>query len=167
MGTRGSWGYRLDGALKVTYNHFDSYPSGLGAAVHRHARDLAEDPEARTKVAALTLVDEDDAPTAEQLAALRNVTGDVSEARDWYWALHGLQGDPGAILSAGYMTDGRDFAEHGSRCMWVYVIDMDAGELIVHAGDMSTPVVASWPLTGLPSAEEFRWAAVRAPSIPL
>ena len=65
------------------------------------------------------------------------------------------------------ITDGRDFAEHGSRCMWVYVIDMDAGELIVHAGDMSTPVVASWPLTGLPSAEEFQWAAVRDPSIPL
>jgi len=167
MGTRGTWGYRLDGALKVTYNHFDSYPSGLGAAVLRHARDLAEDPEARAKVAALIIVDEDDAPTAEQVEALRSVAGDLSECRDWYWALRDLQGDPGAILGAGYMTDGQGFAEGSSSCLWAYVIDLDAGELIVHAGSLSTPVVVSWPLTGLPSAEVFKVAALRDPSIPL
>ena len=30
MGTRGAFGFLVDGETKVTYNHWDSYPSGLG-----------------------------------------------------------------------------------------------------------------------------------------
>lgn len=30
MGTRGAFGFRLNGQDKVMYNHFDSYPGGLG-----------------------------------------------------------------------------------------------------------------------------------------
>lgn len=33
--TRGAVGFRVDGVDKVTYNHSDSYPGGLGAAVLR------------------------------------------------------------------------------------------------------------------------------------
>lgn len=30
MGTRGAFGFRSEGVDKVTYNHYDSYPTGLG-----------------------------------------------------------------------------------------------------------------------------------------
>lgn len=33
MGTRGLYGFRKNGVDKTTYNHFDSYPDGLGADV--------------------------------------------------------------------------------------------------------------------------------------
>lgn len=33
MGTRGAYGFYKDGQNKLTYNHFDSYPEGLGNTV--------------------------------------------------------------------------------------------------------------------------------------
>lgn len=33
MSTRGAWGFRKDEQDKVTFNHWDSYPSGLGESV--------------------------------------------------------------------------------------------------------------------------------------
>ena len=33
MGTRGFWGVRDNGRTRFTYNHFDSYPTGLGVDV--------------------------------------------------------------------------------------------------------------------------------------
>jgi hypothetical protein len=39
MGTRGTWGFVLDDREKLTYNHFDSYPDGLGADLLNWLRD--------------------------------------------------------------------------------------------------------------------------------
>lgn len=36
MSTRGVVGYYKNGNLKVTFNHFDSYPSGLGESVKQY-----------------------------------------------------------------------------------------------------------------------------------
>ena len=33
MGTRGLWGLRKDGIDKLTYNHWDSYPTALGETI--------------------------------------------------------------------------------------------------------------------------------------
>jgi len=33
MGTRGVYGFERDGVKKITYNHYDSYPSALGKDV--------------------------------------------------------------------------------------------------------------------------------------
>ena len=33
MGTRGAYGFKSQNKIKVIYNHFDSYPSGLGEDV--------------------------------------------------------------------------------------------------------------------------------------
>ena len=35
MGTRGLYGFRKNGVDKVTYNHWDSYPDGLGKQILR------------------------------------------------------------------------------------------------------------------------------------
>jgi hypothetical protein len=69
MGTRGFLGFVLQDKEYITYNHFDSYPSGLGDAVLQWLRGEVENGQAgldsiRQRVAALTLItDEDAEPT--------------------------------------------------------------------------------------------------------
>lgn len=46
MGTRGIMGVRYNVIDKLTYNHFDSYPSGLGEAVLRDIRSYCTNPPA-------------------------------------------------------------------------------------------------------------------------
>jgi hypothetical protein len=41
MGTRGAFGVFSDGTLKMTYNHYDSYPSGLGVQLAEQIADMA------------------------------------------------------------------------------------------------------------------------------
>lgn len=43
MGTRGTWGFVADGDEKLTYNHFDSYPDGLGVDVLDALREKIAD----------------------------------------------------------------------------------------------------------------------------
>ena len=38
MGTRGAIGWSKGGVTKVTYNHFDSYPDGLGLDVVKYLK---------------------------------------------------------------------------------------------------------------------------------
>ena len=46
MGTRGAWGFLVDGDdSRITYNHFDSYPSGLGANLVKAIGKLLASPE--------------------------------------------------------------------------------------------------------------------------
>lgn len=68
MGTRGIMGFVVDGQEKLTYNHYDSYPDGLGLDVLRWLRGLNEDtlPQARADAAKLV---------KEALAALRRGAG--------------------------------------------------------------------------------------------
>jgi hypothetical protein len=44
MSTRGVFGFRIDGEDKVTFNHFDSYPSGLGEKILYDLRDYCHSP---------------------------------------------------------------------------------------------------------------------------
>lgn len=43
MSTRGAYGFKIDGHYKITYNHFDSYPNGLGARVVAQWRALNQE----------------------------------------------------------------------------------------------------------------------------
>jgi len=40
-GTRGIIGFRLNSQDKLTYNHFDSYPDGLGVALLEEIRTVS------------------------------------------------------------------------------------------------------------------------------
>lgn len=42
MGTRGLLGFIIAGRRRASYNHFDSYPSGLGAQVAKFILGLKE-----------------------------------------------------------------------------------------------------------------------------
>jgi hypothetical protein len=153
MGTRGFVGFKVDGTEKIAYNHFDSYPSGLGTDVlqwlrKEHAGHI------RRKAAELRVVDPDSKPTAEDIVRLKPYADtNVSTRRldEWYVLLRETQGNPAAMLDAGVIEDGRGYGgmEYG------YLVDLDANELRVYDGNLEASILGRFPLDALPSDEEF------------
>jgi len=181
MGTRGFIGWAIDGQLKMAYNHFDSYPSGLGVGVLewlREAQSTGDKHAAMVEaVRALRVIPQDaPPPTAEQIQEMKRyanpgVGGPITnkEVHDWYQLLRNTQGDPAAILDAGYIEDASDFAQDSLFCEWGYLIDLDEGVLEVYEGFQTKPhssgrfapptdqvaLIRRYQLNGLPTNEEF------------
>lgn len=177
MGTRGAFGFLIDGQTKATYNHADSYPDGLGQDVvdyiEQMIRGLPEDPVTLlAKVRALQPVP-DRAPTPDEikrLAPWTNLGVGGQSTSDWYCLLRDAQGDAGAMLETGFYNDGEAFLADSLFCEWAYIINFDKEVFEVYRGfqevkhdkgryaDMETggekyfPValVASFPLTAIP-----------------
>lgn len=153
MGTRGAIGFVVDGQEKLTYNHFDSYPEGLGIEVLTWLRGLTGPKlgEARDKAKALVLVDESAKPTPEQIEALKDYadTGvSTGQLDEWYVLLRNAQGNLQAYLDCGYMPDGHLFPIDSLFCEWAYVIDFDQAVFEVYKGfQKSQPTEGRWKNT--------------------
>ncbi len=142
MSTRGAYGFRLHGQDKITYNHDDSDPEGLGRALvewlHLHPpatwRSVAE---------RIRLIDDTQPATPADIARYQSWadpsvrSGDLT---DWYVLLRGAQGNPYA-WDAGLdvMIDSHDFLQDSAFCEWGYVIDLDARQLEVYIGGVRDP----------------------------
>lgn len=139
MGTRGALGFRLDGKDYVTYNHWDSYPEGLGQEIVDWLKTVKLT-EVKAKVKSLTLLSESDKqvpPTEEQKNKLKKYADLSVSARsldDWYCLLRNTQGDPDAILKAGYMMDGSSFLADSLFCEWAYIVNLDEKTFEVYKG---------------------------------
>jgi hypothetical protein len=134
MGTRGAYGFVANGVLKLTYNHYDSYPISLGEDLAEQLFDMMNDLgynkerfiEAGT---AVRLVESDSKPTIEDQCALKgfmdlNVSSQSPD--DWYCLLRGLQGNLKAILDeVKVMTDSNTFPLDSLFCEWAYIADFD------------------------------------------
>ena len=179
MGTRGFLGFVADGHETIIYNHCDSYPDGLGAAVLAYAKSVSDWAEVRTKAAAIVHVSDDLPPTDEQIAELdRYMNRSVGERRDrpdWYQLLRETQGDPSAVLEAGYAEHDPDWPGNSLFCEWGYLLDLDSESLEVYAvfqsgsqpqgrfgnrakahdGYGPVRLVASWSLHSLPEMDAF------------
>lgn len=141
MSTRGALGFVADGTEKITYNHSDSYPSGLGINVLTWLRGEHPGYIVR-KVQALQVVDGDTKPTPEQIEALRpyaNANVSTGSLEEWYVLLRETQGRPAAILDAGYLVDGSDFPLDSLFCEYAYVVDTDAGVFEAYEGFQHEP----------------------------
>jgi hypothetical protein len=185
MGTRGFIGFVVDGTEKIAYNHFDSYPSGLGVEVLGWLRK-AHIGGARRLAGELRVVDPSTAPTAEDVEKLRpyaNTNVGTQTLDDWYVLLRETQGNPAATLDAGFMLDGSDFPLDSVFAEYGYVVDFDANTFEAYRGFQKEPhdkgrfaarepfrpeyrkgqlvewwpcaLVASWPLHDLPTDEAF------------
>jgi hypothetical protein len=176
MGTRGFLGWKIDGQVTLTYNHFDSYPTGLGVQV---VSDLREQDVTTLKdrLAGVAKVEGQDVPTEEELILFAELVPNVTADRDWYNTLHHLQGDLAGILDSRITPEvGEDWARDSLFCEWGYLIDLDDNELQVYKGFQqgAVPIVGrwatdtpnengylpvslidAWPLTDLPSDEEL------------
>jgi hypothetical protein len=184
VGTRGFIGFIIDGQEKITYNHFDSYPSRLGMTTLEWLRS-ADVNEVAEQVRALRLISQDDPVPPEDIERLRKFTdlmvGNQSTS-DWYCLLRGTQGDPSAILEAGVMIDSHEFPSNSLLAEYGYVVDLDESRFEVYRGFQQAPhqlgrfatrevrpyssgqvyypcaLTVSWPLSDLPSEQEFEEA---------
>lgn len=142
MGTRGSFGFRIDGTDKTMYNHFDSYPSCLGLNVLQTLRERLSRGEGAllAQMRAVRVITGDTEPTPEDIAALAPYTDlSVSEqsTSDWYCLTRQLQGDTGAVLDAGVMRGDRGFMNDSLFCEWAYIINGDDRTLEAYRGFQS------------------------------
>lgn len=137
MGTRGAYGFRIDGVDKVTYNHSDSYPSGLGKdiadfCVETKGIDLK--PFAR----GIRMVNEVTPPTPDEIRKYHEFLNDqVGECtdKDWYCLLRQTQGDLQPYLDGlDVMIDSKGFLKDSLFCEWAYIINLDDGVLEIYEG---------------------------------
>lgn len=130
--------FNIDGQLKGTYNHWDSYPSGLGITISSWIEDRNFDLEkARNESRRLEAVNENEKPTSEQIDKLMqyaNLNVSDRSLEDWYALLRETQGDPQATLDSGFYIDGINFATDSLFCEWGYVIDLDEEALEIYKG---------------------------------
>ena len=138
MSTRGFIALKAkqEGKLVGTYVHSDAYPTWLGVRMVEFIQQNDLDAIA-TKLDTVVLVDEDESPTAEQLADLkeRGFWANVSTGSDWYSALRNAQGNLAAYIEAGYITsfDVQHFLDTGNCFIeYGYVVDLDERLLVVH-----------------------------------
>lgn len=137
MGTRGAFGFRVNKQDKVTYNHFDSYPSGLGQDVLEYV--AARTPQKLKAIAsAIVMVNSDSKPNEEQIAECAPWTNlDVSNqtVEDWYCLLRNSQGNLEAYENGlKYMIDSQSFLLDSLFCEYAYIINLDENVLEFYSG---------------------------------
>lgn len=145
MGTRGTYGFRIGGKDVATYNHSDSYPSGLGRAVLEALAGRTVE-QLRTVAQGIEVVNEGDKPTDAQIAICRargfvNTNVSSRSVEDWYCLLRDAQGEIGWLLDGKvpFMTDGAAFLSDSLFCEWAYLINLDDGVLEVYHGFNQDP----------------------------
>lgn len=142
MGTRGCYGFRKNGIDKLTYNHFDSYPDGLGETMVEFCKETSI-AEMRKIFDRIILIREDSKPTSKQIEeCIAYYDGNVSEQRpeDWYCLLRDAQGNPDAYKAGlNYMINNNDFIKDSLFCEYAYIINLDEECLEFYIGFQKTP----------------------------
>lgn len=129
MGTRGAWGFRINGIDKVTYNHHDSYPSGLGKDVLAFVKETSTD-ELKTIAEKIRLVKESGKPTEADIKkykALANLGVSEQSYDDWCCLLRNSQGEPELYRDddLDIMIDSHKFLLDSLFCEYAYIINID------------------------------------------
>lgn len=145
MSTRGTIAVKIDGEVKGSYNHSDSYPTWLGNQVLEFCRGMDLE-QTRAQARALAPVDDDRLPTKAEIKRLAPYTDlgvSTGSVNEWYCLLRGTQGDLAKILEAGF------YEPHPVGVnVWSYVVDLDGEELVIYEGEQE---VARYPFAHLPA----------------
>lgn len=143
MGTRGLVGVKVDGQKKMAYNHFDSYPSGVGIDFCSEVKDLLSKfdlEELKDQARDIRLVSQHDGAIAEDVEDLQefactDVGGPTKSGEmTYYQLLREMQGHIGAMLEHGIMTDDAEFLQDSLFCEWAYLLDLDEEKIVVYRG---------------------------------
>ncbi len=142
MGTRGAVGFRIDGQDKVTYNHFDSYPSGLGVEVLQNIHNLNVD-DLKEAARHIQLIDGQTKPTADQkkrFLAFADVGVGEQSLDDWYCLLRNAQGTLQPYTEGlDVMIDSHGFLLDSLFCEYAYIVNFDDNVLEVYKGFNKDP----------------------------
>lgn len=142
MGTRGLYGFRKNGIDKLTYNHWDSYPEGLGKDIVQFCKEtsLAEMNEIFDRI---ILVEKDSKPNTQQIKeCIKYFNEDVGTGSiyDWYCLLRETQGNLNVYKEGlRYMIDSADFIKDSLFCEYAYIINLDTNSLEFWKGFQDKP----------------------------
>lgn len=130
MSTRGVIGIRVNGKDKVSYNHSDSYPDGLGEQFVAEVKKLSKLSLAVLTAQAVNLkvVNGQSKPTAadvKRLAAFTNLGVGNQSTDDWYCVLRDLQGKLKDSLDVGVIVDSSGFLKDSLFCEYAYILNLD------------------------------------------
>lgn len=153
MGTRGLLGFHIDGQDIGSYNHWDSYPSGLGAKVVAEITEaLKGGIDAITdRVRGLEILKEHEKPTPEQIQRLKRYADcgvSNQSLQDSYCLLHNIQGSVIKILEAGAILENTEFIKDSLFCEWAYFINLDDETFEVYRGFQQDPALQKGRFAG-------------------
>lgn len=144
MSTRGALGFKKGGVLKVQYNHFDSYPTGLGKKIVEDLNKYSKDTKDWIKglneaFERIELVDGDAKPAQEQVdycADFGIIYKNDEWLQEWFTLLNEAQGDLLLYLEGfPYMVDaGQDWLNDKLFCEWSYIFNLDNNTLEINNG---------------------------------
>lgn len=143
MSTRGAWGIKKGDKLIVQYNHFDSYPTGLGEQIVEDLNEWYKDaPEEWIKrlnevLDEVEVINEEKTPqpTEEQLQYIRDEGIPFNENyKEWYSVLSELQGRVLPYLKGfKYFLDwGVEWLNDSLSCEWAYIFNLDNNTLEIN-----------------------------------
>ncbi len=110
MGTRGFVGFIQNKEIKGWYNHFDSYPSGLGELIVEHTNELTKEQLTEFFTKKLTFVEANDDKYREEYMNHKKVF-------EIDWTKDNIR-----------LQDGGDFYKDALFCEYSYIFDLDAKE---------------------------------------
>lgn len=138
MSTRGAYGFHYNGHDYITYNHFDSYPEGLGAKVVEFVENVNKSNGwelVRNAVSNLRAVESEDTPTKQEEREFACYKQDLGHDKpSYYQLLRNTQGDLQAMVSLGIYIDSSDFIIDSLFCEHAYIINLDDMVLEVYEG---------------------------------
>lgn len=137
MGTRGAYGFIKNGEMKITYNHWDSYLSGLGFEVMKFIAKTS-DKELNEIFDKIVMVDENSVPTEEQIKECEkylNSNVGAGKIDDWYCLLRNAQGNLNEYKNGlRYMIDSKEFMGDSLFCEYAYILNLDNNYLEIYKG---------------------------------
>jgi len=157
----------MDGQDKVTYNHFDSYPTGLGCEVMRAIKYMNMDDITKKKIGDIVLVQEGEEVSPSIKAKIKNrikpnLNVSLRSEDDVYCLMRNAQGKLDRYLEIGVMIDSSSFLLDSLFCEWAYIANIDTGKLEVYRGFNKKPAVGRYGniLESKPSHREAEYYGV-------
>ena len=143
MGTRGLWGFYYKKKDKLTYNHFDSYPTGLGQTIKKFIRSHSIK-ELEKIASKIRVVKGDSIPTPAQIRECEKFTDlgvSKQSTEEWYCILRDSQGEPESYVKGKlrYMIDSKAFIKDSLFCEYAYIINLDTKKLEIYLGFQKEP----------------------------
>ena len=183
MGTRGAFGFFKDSKGKITYNHYDSYPEGLGVDILEEIKGFTIEEMKESFDNIKLILNSEEQPTEEEIKNFMTYSNPTvggqgannTEIKTYYQLLRNLQGTlkPYLTNEVNLMIDSESFLEDSLFCEWAYIINLDKEVLEIWEGFQKTPqenryklkdhdgeyfncaLIKEYPLNNLPTKKQF------------
>ena len=142
MGTRGLFGFYYKGKYYVAYNHWDSYPSGLGVEIVNQIKTAIREnrlEEWKSLLDNIKIINWEVTPTEEdiyKLAPYTDLSVSTASTSDWYCLTRKTQGNMNSVLNCGYIDNHVDKStgEPGWE-EYAYILNFETNMLDFYSGD--------------------------------